>query len=267
MKKRTIIFTDLDGTLLDPQTYSYEAAMPALEQVRARGIPLVIVSSKTRAEIEMYRQRLQNVDPFISENGGGIFVPEGYFPFAVPGERRDGYIIRSLGIPYRKSRGHLREIRRRRNAQVKGFGDLSAEAVAELTGLAPEEAVLAKRRDFSEPFVFSGATDEAFLQAIEEAGLHWTQGKLFHIMGDHDKGRAVQMVSELYARRDGATATIGLGDGLNDLPFLRVVDRPVLIKREDGSHDPRIDVPGLLRTEGIGPAGWNEAVNRIMESD
>ena len=79
--RRMIIITDLDGTLLHHRTYSFEEAKPALDLVRRQGIPLVICSSKTRAEIEVYRKRLDNNHPFISENGGGIYIPAGYFPF------------------------------------------------------------------------------------------------------------------------------------------------------------------------------------------
>lgn len=266
MSNSTIIFTDLDGTLLDARSYSFQAALPALERARELRIPLVIVSSKTRAEIEVYRRRLRTIDPFVSENGGGIFIPEGYFPFEVPGEPRDGYVVRSLGVPYAESRRRFAELRRRTAAEVRGFGDLSADAVAEMTGLTREEAGLAKQRDFSEPFVFSGVRNAAFLHAIESGGMHWTQGRLFHLMGDHDKGKAVMILRTFYERQFGPVTAIGLGDGLNDLSFLRVVDRAVLVKREDGSHDPRIDTPGLLRTDGIGPAGWNEAVNRLLGS-
>ena len=35
---RYVIFTDLDGTLLDADTYSWAAATPALEALRASGI-------------------------------------------------------------------------------------------------------------------------------------------------------------------------------------------------------------------------------------
>src|SRR4030067_130990 len=97
---KTIIFTDLDGTLLHPRTYSYDEAKPALELIRKRHIPLVLCSSKTWAEIEAYRKRLDNRHPFIVENGGGIFIPEGYFPFPVDGEARNGYRVIHLGTPY-----------------------------------------------------------------------------------------------------------------------------------------------------------------------
>src|SRR3989338_10179164 len=76
---KTIIASDLDGTLLDSTDYSFAAAQPALAMIRARDVPLVLCSSKTRAEIEEYRRRLDNGHPFIAENGGGVFISHGYF--------------------------------------------------------------------------------------------------------------------------------------------------------------------------------------------
>jgi mannosyl-3-phosphoglycerate phosphatase len=137
--------------------------------------------------------------------------------------------------------------------------------VAAITGLSEEDAVLARLRDFGEPFVFTGPPDERFLQAIEAEGLRWTQGRFFHIMGNHHKGRAVDILRKLFDRAAGPVLTIGIGDSLNDLPFLLTVDRPVLVRRADGSHDARITIPGILRTRGVGPRGWNEAVMRLTE--
>lgn len=76
---RIIIFTDLDGTLLHPNIYSFAKARPALNLIKEEGIPLVLCSSKTRAEMEVYRERLGNNHPFVSENGGGIFIPKDCF--------------------------------------------------------------------------------------------------------------------------------------------------------------------------------------------
>lgn len=75
MSNGIIIFTDLDGTLLDRQTYSWDAARPALGLIKERSIPLALCSSKTRAEIEVIRKELDNPDPFICENGGGNLYP------------------------------------------------------------------------------------------------------------------------------------------------------------------------------------------------
>ena len=195
---------------------------------------------------------------------GGIIIPEGYFPFPLEGESRNGNQVISLGTPYAEIRLRFVQLRDRLKTAARGFGDMKIGEIMELTRLPREDAERAMMREYGEPFVFDGPPDDRFLQAIEAEGLRWTQGRLFHIMGNHHKGKAVNILRKLFARAQGTVELIGLGDSLNDLPFLLAVDRPVLIRRADRSHDPRIDIPGLYRTTGIGPAGWNEAVLRML---
>ncbi|MGA8864379.1 MAG: HAD-IIB family hydrolase [Gallionella sp.] len=262
--KQTIIFTDLDGTLLNQANYSFASALPALQRVAASRTPLILCSSKTRRELEDYRLLLNNPHPFVAENGGGIFIPPGYFPFPVEAEQADGYRVIRLGMPYAEVRNIFVRLREQLRAKVRGFADMTVADVAALTGLPEDKAILARRRDFDEPFIFDGAPDEAFLKAIETAGLRWTRGRIFHIMGSHDKGRAVNMLISLYRKQYGGVKTIALGDSLNDLPMLTEVCQPVLVKHADGSFDSRIDIPGLLKTRLPGPAGWNETVLDLL---
>jgi len=264
--QQIIIVTDLDGTLLDSKTYSFEEARPALELIKKKHVPLVLCSSKTQAELGVWRIRLENRHPFIVENGGGIFIPEGYFPFPVEGETRNGYRVISLGMPYAGIREQFTRLRDKLKIPVTGFGDMTPDDVAALTGLSHDEAVLAKQREYEEPFVFPGAADERMLQAIEASGLRWTQGRLFHLMGNHHKGKAVALLRTLFERAKGPAIVAGLGDSLNDLPFLLAVDHPVLVRREEGCYDPKITIPGLYCTKKIGPAGWNEAVQTVLET-
>jgi len=264
--QKTIIFSDLDGTLLDATSYSFNDAIPALNQVRARAIPLILCSSKTRVEIEACRLRMRNDHPFISENGGGIFIPQGYFSAPLESATFDGYQLITLGLPYAEIRCRFIALREQFGAKVHGFADMTAEEVAELTGLSCDEAALAKQRDFDEPFIFDGDPDKSFLQAIEDAGLSWTQGRIFHIMGKHDKGLAVKILKTLYQQEHGEISSIGLGDSLNDLPLLQAVDRPVLIRHEDGNLDSRIAMAGLVKTQRPGPQGWNEAVLQLLSA-
>lgn len=271
--KKIVIFTDLDGTLLDAETYSFDAARPALALIARLGIPLICTSSKTRAEIEVLRRELDNHHPFISENGGGVFIPPGYFPGAgpAPGAAIGGYDALLLGRPYAEIRSRFAELRDAHRARVRGFGDMSAAEVATLTGLGEAEAALARQRDFEEPFVFDGPPDPDFMEAIEMRGLHWTQGRMFHILGDHDKGRAVRLLLDRYRGAYGDVTSIGLGDGYNDLPMLGTVDHAVLVRHPDGSpndgFDPRIALPGLIKTTLPGPAGWNAAVQQLLAQE
>jgi glycerate 2-kinase len=262
--KNIVIFTDLDGTLLDAEDYAFDPARAALSLIAARRIPLVFTSSKTRAEIELLRSRLGNTHPFITENGGGIFVPPGYFSMPASTQRIGGYEAIVLGKPYACIREEFAALRARHPAEVRGFGDMSVEEVAALTGLDADDAALAMQRDFDEPFVFERAPDEDFLRTITATGLNWTQGRIFHIMGDHDKGRAITLLLALYRREFGEVFSIGLGDGYNDLPMLQAVDYPVLVMHKDGGYDARVNLPHLPRTPLPGPAGWNASVLALL---
>ena len=74
---KLVVFTDLDATLLDPDTYQWLPAQEALLALKARYSGLVLVSSKTHAEMLPLHRELGLSDPFIVENGGGIALSEG----------------------------------------------------------------------------------------------------------------------------------------------------------------------------------------------
>jgi mannosyl-3-phosphoglycerate phosphatase family protein len=262
---KTIIFSDLDGTLLHPKTYSFQEATSALTVISERNVPLVLCSSKTRAEMEVYRKRLKNKHPFIVENGAAVYLPKGYFTSLTRSVKDRDYIVEEFGVPYGEIRRNFVSLRESLGVSVKGFGDMSVEEITKVTGLPSDEAALARQREYGEPFMFTQRPDDRFLHAIEERGLRWTQGKLFYLMGDHDKGKAFRFLKSRYQAEYGKLMTIGLGDGLNDLPLLNEVDHPVLIQKEDGSYDPRIELPGLMKAKGIGPAGWNRAVLELLK--
>lgn len=262
---RTVIISDLDGTLLDPLTYSFERALPVVNRLKERAVPLIFCSSKTRSEIEYYRERLGNSDPFISENGGGLFIPEQYFPFALDAKKHDHYLTISVGRPYPEVRSVFSSLREKMNAKVRGFGDMTPSEIAALTSLPFSEAVLASKREFDEPFIFESAENQdGFLGALEGAGLKWTKGTFYHATGDNDKGMAAEILKRYFREAFGMVHTIGLGDSLNDLPLLRAVDVPVLVKKKDGKYERGMDVPGLILARGIGPEGWVWALESVL---
>lgn len=263
---KPVIFTDLDGTLLHPKDYSFAAAKDALKRIKAEGVPLVFSSSKTRAEIESIRLKLGNKHPFISENGGGIFIPAGYFP---AGSRMmaEGCEVIILGRPYSEVRAAFMEIRSELKAKVKGFGDMGVAEVARLAGLSREEAELAKKREFDEPFIFEEdkAGRSEFLRLIGQKGFGWTKGRFYHILGMHDKGAAARILKRYYRALYEDAVFIALGDGLNDAPLLKEAEYPVLVKKEDGTFE-EIGSIECIKADGVGPEGWGKAVNGILDS-
>ncbi len=157
LMRKILVLTDLDGTLLDPASYSFEAAAEALTTLRDRGIPLLLVSSKTRAEIESIRLSLNNHEPFIVENGGGLHIPTGLFEFPLEGAvLRGPYQVIESGTSYAELRKALKDIEGAVGRPLRGFGDMSVEEIGERTGLSAQEARLAKQREYDEPFVLEG---------------------------------------------------------------------------------------------------------------
>ena len=270
-----VVFTDLDGSVVDSPTSSFDSATQALRALRHRDIPLILVSSKTRAELEPIRQRLDHCDPFIVENGGAVFIPQGIFDFPLERARtRSSYDVIELGLPYHMLRDVLRQVEDAVETPLRGFGDLSVDEIMLMTGLSRTDAALAKQREFDEPYLVEGPPTliEEVCRQIVLRGLHWTkEGRLFHLTGDNDKGQAAALLLRCYQRqmrlheRLGRIETIGIGDSINDAPLLAMVDHPILLQKPDGSYDPDVHVPGMVRAQGIGPAGWSEAILALLE--
>jgi mannosyl-3-phosphoglycerate phosphatase len=271
-QKNLIIFTDLDGTLLDDRDYRWTAARPALRALARAQCPLVIVTSKTRAEVEPILLALGRREPFAVENGGAVYIPAGYFPFipegAVP--ERGGWYKVILGAPRRRLVKKLTIAARRAEVQIRTFSEMAAREVAERTGLALDDARRALRRQYDEPFVILNETARAWSRLrkeIELQGFGTTRGSRFlHITGRTDKGVAVARLVGWLRRALGSNwRTAGLGDCPNDVPLLRAVDHPILVARPGNRYDAETlaAVPRVQRAGGVGPVGWNRAVLRL----
>ena len=179
-----LVFTDLDGTLLDHHTYGFEPALPALNRLAANNIPVIINSSKTLVEIVGFRKTLGNDHPFIAENGSVVAVPEGYFPgltFGMQGfQSTSGLLVKRLGGNRETVLGILNRLRNN-NFSFEGFADMAPARLCEVTGLNENQAVLAKQRLSTEPILWHDTPEkwELFSEQLAENGLGWVQGGRF----------------------------------------------------------------------------------------
>jgi len=278
--KQILIFTDLDGTLIDHDTYDFKEARAALDQLRSRSIPVIICSSKTRAEIEVYRRRMGLSDPFIVENGGAVFVPSHTLDLSSPPPsrgrvwvgvkfvERGPYHVVELGVPYAHLCTIWKEIKKK-NFRMKGFSEMTIEEIAACTGLPLEEASLAARREYSEPFIFSDTSAQFRLleSLLQKRGLRITRGgRFYHMIGLNDKGTAVQVLRRVYANTypDKRIWTAGLGDSANDIPMLRHVDMPIVIRKKTGEWEHIQGVEPVICSDKAGPRGWAEMIHTIL---
>lgn len=269
-----LLFTDLDGTLLGSQDYGWAAAKPMLAQLKAQQIPVIPVTSKTRAEVARLRAEMGLSDPFVVENGGGIFIREGdrKFPPAdnsSPSPVQEGYRLHQLGLTYPEARQVLQQVAKILETELLGFGDMTIAQVQQRTGLTAAAAALAKTRDFSEPFVTPAKiSSDRLRQVVGELGHQVVVGDRFsHLIGARSgKGRAVQTLVALYqqAHPDTQILTVGLGNSPNDLAMLEVVDLPIILPGEAGPH-PGLQGRGWQVAPAPAPEGWALAVQEILQ--
>ena len=271
-----LIFTDLDGTLLNSDTYDYGAALPILAQLQAQQIPVIPVTSKTRAEVETLRAALHLQDPFIVENGSGLFVPHQHPRFRLmEAELMGDYQSLALGGSYVLARATLKALAQLIGRPLKGFGDLSVAQIEQLTGLSSAEAHQAKSREFSEPFLTpKNITAEALQAAAAELGFQVVVGDRFShlISGEAGKGAAVaQMVRAFQGTLppDTPVQTLGLGNSPNDLAMLEAVDQAIVVPGKNGPH-PQLAEQGAERGWAIAPhpapEGWAVAVDAMLSA-
>lgn len=264
-----MIFSDLDGTLLDHDTYDWSPARPALDALATRRVMVVLCSSKTRTEMARLATAMRLVAPLIVENGGGVWLPASWRG-AVPHDASvvsDGWVV-VLGTHADVLRYALPELADAVGMTLRGFGDMDVDEVARRTGLPRQAAALARQREFSEPFVAEDGADLPLLDAAARLrGLRVTRGgRFFHLIGQSDKGNAVRTVSEWLGPRV-VGSTLGFGDAPNDLPLLQAVDEPVIVPRPDGAPHPDLvtALPHAVIAPAPGPTGWNAAALAWLE--
>ena len=255
-----VVVTDLDGTLLDHDSYRWDAARPALDALKARGIPLILSSSKTAAEIAPLRRELGFEDcPAIVENGAGIL--EGGDPDA----DEDGG-----ETPYGRLRALLDGLPANLRQSFRGFGDWTVEEVATRTGMDAESAARARARRFSEPGLWSGsdADLQAFLAELQTSGVSARRGGRFLTLSfGADKADRMAEIVPRYAAGENNPTVIALGDAPNDIGMLEAADIGIVIANP--AHDPLPALTGeadgrILRSRLAGPEGWNESLLSVI---
>ncbi|MTF40544.1 HAD-IIB family hydrolase [Cyanobacterium aponinum] len=263
------IFTDLDGTLLNQNDYRYDDALPILEILKNKNIPVIPVTSKTKAEVESLCAEIGLNDPFITENGSGIFIPKDDFRFdTTQALTTESYNYISLGFEYHNARCILWEISQKLKTDLVGFGDLSPEDIVNLTGLSLNEAILAKTRNFTEPFLTPKHINPSLLQNIaQEYQATIVVGDRFShlVSAKAGKGNAVKWLLNNYHNLEEKITTIGLGNSPNDISLLESVDIPIIIPNPDGVHKGLKNKNWQVAPHS-GSKGWSQVITEIILS-
>ena len=258
-----LIVTDLDGSLLDHYTYSAAPAMPVLQELADQDVPVVLCSSKTRAEMKLLRQRLKLSTPYIVENGAAVFFPPSE-KVNVPTDADcvEGDWCHRFGSARQHWLELLATLPSTWEGSWRGFSELTTHQIADLTGLSKDEAALAAAREFGEPVQWLGALSEqeSWCAWLEARGARILRGGRFlHVAGPWDKGVALQWLRNVMAEEE-PLVTIALGDSHNDIAMLEAADYAVVIRSPVHPPPPLSEQQQVYVTRATGPLGWVEGI-------
>jgi len=270
-----LVFTDLDGTLLDHDNYSFESAKPALAALEAANIPVIINSSKTAAEIDTLRKDLDIAHPFIIENGSAIFIPKTHTSlignFQNTQHKTDDGTQEFFSVILGEQRERILEAIKEMNVKPSfnfvQYDKCSAKDITDMTGLSLQEAEQSKQRYYTEPLQWHDTEEKKldFISAIEQYDLQVLQGGRFmHVMGKTNKGKANQVLAEKHqSLYKNPIKTIALGDSHNDVAMLETADIAIVI-RSPHYDPPRFSHNQKIISESYGPEGWNECIQQLV---
>lgn len=260
-----LIFTDLDGTLLDHFTYSHQEAQAMIVQLTQDHIPIIINTSKTFAEVVEIQAALNIKAPFIIENGAAVLLPKSLFKHAPTGcKSYEDYWLKPFSQPRQVWIDLLAEKGKPFAEQFQGFSQLTNKTIANLTGLSLEKADKANQRLFNEPVLWHDDQEKAqvFIDAMKASGANVLKGGRFIHIGDYtDKGNALNWLANLYQKLSGkSVTTIALGDGENDTAMLEASDIAVQVRSPVHPFPTLTNANFIYRSQAFGPKGWSQAL-------
>ncbi len=253
MKVRAI-FTDLDGTLLEPDGSLRDEALAEIERLGTAGIPVCLVTSKTAAEVVELLARLRLRTPAGFENGAGIVLTDG------------SVMLERTAITIAELRHEALRLRERSGAPLRTMEELVDDELMAITTLPRSAIAAARMRQATLPLVVTPEWDERLRASLPpRPRMRLLRGNRFlHLQGNHDKTSVMRLLLARLPRREGIV--VSCGDSPNDLELLAEAELAVIVPSAAGPSPELVEkVPGAHVAPRPHGLGWATAVREIVE--
>ena len=261
MTSKILIFTDLDGTLLDRDTFEFKKISNYIKDIILKGIIIIPNSSKTREEIDIFNKELKENLPFIVENGAAIYnlnAINSSFPEKISLSRECAEILEIFEskISYKLKK------------KCKFVNNLTFDEQIKKFGLPKEKLKYAMNREYTIPLIFDGSKNEKIdlFKSVRKVGLSLQEGgRIINLCDKTSKAQAMKMVVKIFKKIiKEKLITLGIGDNFNDLEMIKNSDIPCLVFNDKFKLE-KININNCLVSKSPAPDGWVEVVKLALD--
>ena len=256
---KILIFTDLDGSLLDRDTFKFDEIKHYLKKLLSKGIFIIPNTSKTEKEILEFNNELGSSLPFISENGAsikGLDLLNSNLPKELILSREKDILInifeKSVPVNLQNKCQWLSKMDKKKQSLIFGLKD--------------ERLNMALDRKYTIPFVFEGNKGEKneLYKIVKNKGLALQEGgRVINLTDKVNKAKALQVFVRFFKKNNKRVKTIAVGDNYNDLDMLKTSDFPCLVFNDKFTLD-KIPINNLITTNKPSPEGWADVIKMAL---
>ncbi len=200
----TVVYCAIDN-LISTANKTLTGFPEFLEGLGEANIPFVPVTTRSRLQLDASLRKYGLGQPFLTEGGCGVCMPEDYFHLNPPRSLRLGrFTCIPVAAPQPAAEEMLELLAEETGMEVVALRGLSPRELSQNTGLPQREAELVRQRDFDELFFFAGASETDIQRFEKEAALRKAQvrprGALWSLAVGANLAACVRDLAHLYQR-------------------------------------------------------------------
>ena len=267
--RRYLIFTDLDGSLLDHENYSYGSNKKIISKIINNKNEIIFNTSKTFSECKklLKELKLSNM-PFSCENGAVLYFPKIRFNKIKNSSSFEKYWkVRTAKLSSKNWHQFLLKKQKKFNFLIAQ--DLSPKILKKYTNLDNTSKML--NREASQIILWKDSLVnlKKFKNVLksEKKGVLIQGSRFMQVSSVCNKRIAKKLISHAYDYQFYGTYsknTIALGDSKNDIDMLNSASYSCIIKNPSGSF-PRLrsNKKNIIKSSKFAPDGWSQALYKL----
>ncbi|MDG1981801.1 MAG: HAD-IIB family hydrolase [Alphaproteobacteria bacterium] len=262
--KDILIFTDLDGSLLNHSNFEFYTIKPFILKCLRNNIRIIPNTSKTKNEVEFFSEQLGVDIPFIVENGSAIHNLDlvcSHFDKNIKSLILSRTANEIFEIFNNKVPLSLRN-------QCLFLKDMNASKQSKVLGLNGEQLTSALNRLYSIPLIFNGPIEikNELISIFNDLDIKFHEGgRVINICDNCSKGDAMKIILKKMEDIKKKYHSIVIGDSPNDISMLALSNQPCVVPLPDEENLNKLKLKKVIRANQVAPDGWKEVVLKSLD--